>query len=91
MAEEPKKIELQDEELIEEMEKLEDAVRQSTVPPSKQIVRGFFTGIASSLGAIVAVVIVVPLLLYLLKNVQWVPLIGNFAQSVSDYMQSRGR
>ena len=55
----------------------------------KQIYRGFLTGMSSALGALVAIAIVVPILLYFLKNVQWIPLIGTFVQSISDYTQGR--
>ena len=74
-------------ELIEEMEHLEDAVRSSVVPASTQIVRGFFTGMSSALGTIVAIAIVIPLLIYFLKNVEWIPLIGTFIERIRNYTQ----
>lgn len=83
----PPKLELEDDELIEEMEKLEDAVRSSVVPLRKQMLRGFVTGIASGIGALVVAVIVIPLLIYLLSDIQWIPLIGGFADRISEYMQ----
>ncbi len=86
----PQKIELEDDELIEEMEKLEDAVRASVVPPSRQVLRGFLTGIASGMGAIVAAVVIIPLLVYFLRNIEWVPLVGNFVDRVTEYME-RGK
>lgn len=73
--------------LIEEMENLEDAVRSSVVPASRQIVRGFFTGMFSALGALVAIAILVPLLIYFLKNIEWIPLIGTFIERISNYTQ----
>ena len=79
--------ETNDRELIEEMEKLEDAVRASVIPIYKQVFRGFLTGISTTLGALVAAAIIIPIMLLLLQNVQWVPLIGTFVQRISDYTQ----
>ena len=79
-----------DHELIEEMEKLEKAVRASVIPTSRQILRGFLTGISSALGALVAAAIIIPILIYALKNVEWIPLIGTFFIQISQYME-RGR
>ncbi len=83
----PPKIELEDDELIEEMEKLEDAVRASVVPPYKQMFRSFLNGISSAVGVLVAGAIIIPLAIYLLRNVEWIPLIGRFVDQVTQYTQ----
>lgn len=77
----------QEEALIQEMEKLEDAVRASTVSTPMKIVRGFLYGMSSTLGAVVTVAILIPILAYFLKNIQWIPLIGTFVERVSEYMK----
>ena len=77
----------QEEALIQEMEKLEDAVRASTVSTPMKIVRGFLYGMSSTLGALVTVAILIPILAYFLKNIQWIPLIGSFVERVSEYMK----
>jgi ABC-type multidrug transport system permease subunit len=77
----------QEEALIHEMEQLEDAVRASTISTPMKIVRGFLYGISSTLGALVTVAILIPILAYFLKNIQWIPLIGTFVERVSEYMK----
>ncbi len=76
-------------ELIEEMEKLEKAVRASVIPPHKQMLRAFLSGMSSALGAVIAIAIVVPLLIFLLKDIQWIPLIGTFVEQISNYTQGK--
>ncbi len=85
------KLELEDDELIEEMEKLEDAVRTATVPLRKQIFRGFLTGLATTFGTLVAAAIIIPLMVYFLKDVKWIPLIGTFVENVSNYTERKVR
>ena len=69
------------------MEELKDAVRASTISTPMKIVRGFLYGISSTLGALVTVAILIPILAYFLKNIQWIPLIGTFVERVSEYMK----
>ena len=80
----------EEKELIVEMEKLEQAVRASVIPPLHQIIRGFFVGMASAVGALVVVAILIPILLYSLQHVQWVPLIGTFIERINQYTQRGG-
>lgn len=77
----------QEEALIQEIEKLEDAVRSTVVSTPQKIFRGFLYGISSTIGALVTVAILIPIFVYFLKNIQWIPLIGTFVEKVSEYIR----
>ncbi|TSC57616.1 MAG: hypothetical protein Greene041619_1044 [Candidatus Peregrinibacteria bacterium Greene0416_19] len=55
--------------------------------PGRHLLFTYVKGIVSGLGALTAVAIVVPLLLSMLKEVQWVPLVGDFVARVSVRME----
>lgn len=74
-------------ELIRVIEKLERTIQSSTVPVWQQMLRNFLTGMASSIGALVALAIVVPFLLYLLRNIEWVPMVGTFVEKIMQHIQ----
>ena len=82
MTDKPK-LELNDDELIHEMERLEKAVRLSVVPTPMFIVRGFLMGMFSTIGALITAAIVIPILLYVFRDL---PLIGRFVDMISRYL-----
>ncbi len=50
--------------------------------PGRNLLFTYLRGIVYGLGAITAVAIVIPLLVAILQQIQWVPLLGNFVQDV---------
>jgi hypothetical protein len=60
--------------------------------PGKHLFFTFLKGVASGLGVIAAVAIVVPIVVAMLRGVQWIPVIGNFVNQIAEQMeQARGR
>ncbi|MDD4319419.1 MAG: DUF5665 domain-containing protein [Candidatus Peribacteraceae bacterium] len=55
--------------------------------PGRNLIFSFLRGIASGLGVLVAVAIIVPLLVTFLRSVNWVPIIGNFVNDVAEQME----
>ena len=50
--------------------------------PGRELMFTYLKGIVYGLGALTAVAIVIPLLVTLLQQIQWVPLIGDFTEDV---------
>jgi|GEM_PF-586779 len=84
-------------ELITSLERLRETVEK--VPdeyglgrPSKDIFYSYLKGIATGLGALTAVAIVIPLVIWFIESIHWVPLLGDFMASIADRMeQAQGR
>lgn len=55
--------------------------------PGKHLFFTFLKGIVSGLGVIVAAAIVIPLVLWMLRGIQWVPLLGDFVERVAEHIQ----
>lgn len=51
--------------------------------PGKHVVMTYLKGITHGLGLITAVAIVVPLIVAMMRHVQWVPLVGDFVNDVA--------
>ena len=81
------------ERLVKALDHLDKTIHQRPVPygynyhPGKDLVHTFIKGIASGLGVLVSVAIVLPIILSLMKGVQWVPLVGDFVASVAQRME----
>jgi len=78
----------QNQKLAEVLEKLEEATRKSKEPLFRRLVQNFFLGMSSSLGALVAIVLVVPLAVFLLKQIDWIPLVGEFFARIVMHMEA---
>ena len=50
--------------------------------PGKHLALTYLRGIVYGLGAITAVVIVIPLLVWMLQQIHWVPIIGDFVDKI---------
>ena len=50
--------------------------------PGKHLFYTYIKGIVYGLGALTAVAIIIPLLVWFLQQVQWVPLVGDFLHQV---------
>lgn len=51
--------------------------------PGKQLFLTFLKGIMSGLGFICAIAIVIPLVVSLLRGIEWVPLVGDFVSRIA--------
>jgi hypothetical protein len=50
--------------------------------PGRQLLFTYLRGIVSGLGALTAVAIVIPIIVTVLQQVQWVPLVGDFTERI---------
>jgi hypothetical protein len=55
--------------------------------PFQYLVVSFLKGIAYGFGALVAVAVVVPLVISVMRSVNWVPIIGNFVADIATQME----
>jgi hypothetical protein len=55
--------------------------------PFQNLLYSFLRGVAYSLGLIVAVVLIVPFLVAIFRQVDWVPLIGDFLSNIASRME----
>ena len=53
------------------------------IHPGKHLLLTYVRGIVYGLGAITALVVVIPLIVWTLRTVQWVPLIGDFVNNIA--------
>jgi len=75
--------------LAEVLEKLEQVTRRSVQQPLwVRLGQNFLTGMATSLGALIMIVLVVPLGIYILKQINWVPLLGEFFDRIVEHMEA---
>jgi hypothetical protein len=80
-------------ELQKSVDKLHETVRifpkkyEWIFDPVHHLLFAFLRGVAYSVGFIVAIVIVIPLFVSLLRQVNWVPLVGDFLSDVSVRME----
>lgn len=52
--------------------------------PGKHLFLTFLRGIVSGLGVLASVAIVVPLILAMMRGIEWVPLLGDFVAKIAD-------
>jgi len=75
--------------LAEVLEKLEQVTRRSVQQPLwVRLGQNFLTGMATSLGALILIVLVVPLGMYILRQINWVPLLGEFFDRIVEHMEA---
>ncbi len=78
-----KKIQIGLEELPEQF--------QNAFRPGRQLLFNYAKGIASGLGVITAFAIIIPLIVWFLQRIQWVPLIGDFVSQVAVQVEEARR
>ncbi len=78
-----KKIQIGLEELPEQF--------QNAFRPGRQLFFSYLKGIASGLGVITAFAIIIPLLLWFLQRIQWIPLLGDFVSQVAVQVEEARR
>ena len=62
------------------------------INPGKHLWITYLRGIVYALGALTAVVLVVPLLIWVLHGIQWVPIVGDFVTAITNRVeQSQNR
>ncbi len=59
--------------------------------PAKNLLFTYLKGIITGLGVLTAAAIVVPVVIWFLREVQWVPLVGDFVSEVATRMEEAGR
>ena len=59
--------------------------------PGKHLFLTYLKGIVYGLGVLTAVAIIVPLVVSLMRHVQWVPLVGDFVQDIATRMEQGNR
>ena len=75
--------------LAEVLEKLEQVTRRSVQQPLwVRLGQNFLTGMATSLGALILIVLVVPLGMYILRQINWVPILGEFFDRIVEHMEA---
>ncbi len=60
---------------------------QNAFSPWRQLFFNYLKGIAGGLGAITALAIVIPLMLWLLRSFQWVPLAGKVVTEIVNQVE----
>lgn len=55
--------------------------------PSRHLFFSYLRGIVAGLGAITAVAIVIPVMLWILHGIQWVPLLGDFVAGIATHVE----
>ena len=73
--------------LDETVEHLEEELHEMN-DPKKKLWMFFWRGVLYGLGLLVAIAIVIPFLLWILKSVEWIPLIGDFLNKIASQMES---
>ena len=75
-------------ELIEELRQLRQTVNklpkdfEVIIHPGKHLFLNYMRGIVYGLGALTAVAIVIPVIISLLRHVEWVPLLGDLVTRI---------
>jgi hypothetical protein len=59
--------------------------------PGKNLFFSYLKGIVTGLGVLTAAAIVVPIIIWFLRGIQWVPLVGQFVNEVATQMEEAGR
>lgn len=82
-----------DEQLAREINHLKNVIAnmpdayRNIIKPKNIFMMSVIRGMGYSLGVLLAIAILVPIVISLLKSIEWVPLIGDFVSSVADRMQ----
>lgn len=61
------------------------------INPGKHLLLNYVRGIVYGLGALTAVAIVIPLLVWMLHHIAWVPVIGDFVTNVVERVELQQR
>ena len=82
-----------EEELVEAVEGLDHTINQlprlykTLFNPSRALLLTFVKGIVYGLGMICAIAVVLPILIWFLRYVEWIPLLGDFFSEIAQRMQ----
>lgn len=72
--------------LAEETKRLNRSIMQ--LVRQQSATRSFFRGVAAGLGSVVGATIVVTILALVLRNIQLIPVIGDWVAQIVEYVQS---
>jgi hypothetical protein len=80
-------------ELIDSLEDIERALKAIPAEydyifsPGKHLLFSYLRGMIQALGALTAVVIVIPFIIWIMTNISWVPLIGDFVADIQERIE----
>ena len=64
------------------------ALNNATIPFKKQLWQNILLGAMTALGGVLALAVLIPLIIYLLGQLEWIPAIGDFIKKIVDHIQS---
>jgi hypothetical protein len=85
-----KTVNSEERELVKAIKQLDEHMKKVAdfYEPQRYYVSGFLRGIVYGLGILVAVALVVPLIITLLRSVEWIPLIGDIVVDISQRIEN---
>lgn len=75
-------------EMIQAANNLIDALNNSRTSLKKQLWQNVLLGAMSALGGVLALAILIPITIYFLSQLEWVPAIGDFIKKIVEHIQS---
>ncbi len=75
-------------EMIKTANNLIDAINNSKTSFRKQLWQNILLGAMSALGGVIALAILIPIVIYFLSQLEWIPAIGDFIKKIVDHIQS---
>jgi hypothetical protein len=75
-------------EIIKTANQLIDALNNSNRPFKKQLWQNIMLGAMSALGGVLALALLIPLIIFILSQFEWIPTIGDFIKRISDHIES---
>jgi Domain of unknown function (DUF5665) len=74
-------------ELISETKKLTRAIKESHVAFKKKLWQNVLLGAMTALGGVIALAILIPLIIFVLSQLDWVPMFGDIAAQMNGQME----
>ena len=74
-------------ELVEALTDLNDTIKKNEEPAIK-MVHGLVGGIAYGLGFVIAMALLLPVIIFFLKQFDWIPVFGDFFAEVAAHIES---
>lgn len=65
-----------------------EALNNAKTPFKKQLWQNILLGAMTALGGVLALAILIPTIIYILSQFEWVPTIGDFIKNIVDHIQS---
>ena len=75
-------------EMIKAANNLIDALNNSKASFKNQLWQNILLGAMSALGGVLALAILIPIMIYILSQLEWIPAIGDFIKNIVDHIQN---